>query len=176
MSNSTPPDKTVYRGRLITLGLETVELLNGRRVQLEIVRHPGGAVVVALSRARQVCLLHQHRHAAGGRIWELPAGTIDPGETPPQTAARELREEAGVAAAHWQDLGSILPSPGFCDEVLHLYLAQGIERVHTDHQHDELIDVHWVDFDEAVKMAHNGDIRDAKTLVGLFRAGRLLAG
>ena len=109
---------SIYRGRLIELGLETAVLPNGATIELEIVRHPGGAVVLALDEADRVCLLRQYRHVAGDWIWELPAGVIEVGEDPLETAQRELREEAGLVATQWRELGTMLPSPGFCSEEL----------------------------------------------------------
>ncbi|MDH3640165.1 MAG: NUDIX hydrolase [Gammaproteobacteria bacterium] len=165
-----PTPRPVYGGRLINLNLETVVLPGRQTVELEIVRHPGGAVVTAVNARSEVCLLKQHRYAVGGQIWELPAGTIDAGETPDQTAHRELREEAGVTAAEWIDLGAMFSTPGFCDEQLFLYLARGLKKVDTDHGVDEVIEVHWVPFAKALDMARDGTIRDAKTVVALFRA------
>ena len=166
--------RTIHRGRLISLALESVRLPNDRSVELEVVRHPGGAVVVAIDEERRVCLLRQHRHAVGEeRLWELPAGCIDPDDPSPlHTARRELQEEAGLEAARWSSLGSILPSPGFCDEVLHLYLATELTVVERNQQDDEIIEVHWMDFDQAVSMAAGGEIRDSKSVAGLFRAER----
>jgi len=164
----------IHQGRLIDFGVETMTLANGVQLELEIVRHPGGAVVVPVNSRHEVCLLSQYRYAAGGNIWELPAGAIDAGEVPIQTAKRELREEAGLTADKWQTLGDLLPSPGFCDEVLHLYLAEGLRTVPIEHKRDEIIEVHWVGFDRAVTMARQGEIRDAKTIIGLFRSSFLI--
>ena len=152
--------------------IETARLPNGRSLQLEVVKHPGGAVVVALNDASQVCLLRQYRHVADKTfIWELPAGCIDPDDTMPlDTAKRELREEAGIIAGQWSDLGAIRPSPGYCDEVLYLYLARELTLFDTRQQEDEVIEVHWLDFKQAVAMAAKGDISDAKSVAGLFRA------
>lgn len=173
---SRDSDKTLYHGRLISLALETTRLPNGHSVQLEVVRHPGGAVIAALNAAGQVCLLKQHRYAVGSdSLWELPAGCIDPEDASPlDTAKRELEEEAGVRAGRWTSLGSILPSPGFCDEILHLYLARELTLVDTRQQEDEIIEVHWLDFDRAVAMAADGEISDSKSVAALFRAGHRL--
>lgn len=170
------PSKLIYRGRVIELVLETVALPNGRRIEVEIVRHPGGAAVVALNSRGDVCLLRQYRHLAGRWIWEIPAGKLDGGEAPLTAAERELEEEAGLRAGVWTSLGSILSSPGVFDEVIHLFMAQDLTEVPTRREDNEIIEVHWVGLNEALIWAQNGQIRDAKTLVGLQRAyGRLQA-
>ncbi len=166
--------KEIYRGRLIDVGLETLQLPDGVHLELEIVRHPGGAVVLAANADNEVCLLRQFRHAVGDKIWELPAGTIDAGESPADTARRELQEEAGVRASVWRDLGSVWPTPGFCDEVLHLYLAQELEVTTARHNRDELIEIHWFPIETVLSMARSNEIRDAKTLAALFRGSAFL--
>jgi len=162
--------RSIYEGKVLRLGIESLTLPNGEPLELEVVRHPGGAAVVALDDADRVCLLRQYRHAAGGWLWELPAGKIDPGETPKTTARRELAEEAGLEAADWLKLGQCLTTPGFCDEVIHLYLARRLESVPTEHHAHELIEVHWLNFDTALNQVHDGTLRDAKTLLGLLLA------
>ncbi len=164
----------LYQGGVVDLGLETLQLPSGECISLEIVRHPGGAVVAAVNNDGMVCLLRQFRHAAGGWIWELPAGKIDNDEEPVRTAERELIEEGGVKANKWTGLGSILTSPGFCDEELFLFLAQDLEVGTAEPEAHELIEVHWKPFDKALKMSRDGEIRDAKTVVTLFRASTLL--
>ncbi len=170
MKKDDPGRKTIHRGRVVDLGVETVQLPDGRRLELEVVRHPGGAVALALDEKRRVCLIRQWRHAAGGWIWEAPAGKIDPGETGLSTAMRELREEAGLEARQWDALGEFLTTPGFCDEVIHLYLARGLTHVGQEVGEHECLEVHWVDWDEAMTWAGDGTIRDAKTLLALYRA------
>lgn len=165
--------RRIHRGRVVDLGIETVQRPDGRTLELEVVRHPGGAAVVALDARRNVCLVRQYRHAAGGWLWELPAGKIEPDEPPLATARRELAEEAGLRARHWRALGSVLSTPGFCDEVIHLYLARGLTTVATDHQEDELMEVHWLSYPEALRQALDGRLRDAKTIIGLLRARSL---
>lgn len=164
---------SLYRGRLVDLGLEPVALPGGATINLEIVRHPGGAVVLALDEEDRVCLLRQYRHAAGGWIWELPAGVIEAGEAPLATAKRELREEAGLEAAEWLLLGSTLPSPGFCSEELFLYRARGLTDFGARPDADEQIEVHFKPLDQVQSMAADGGIRDAKTIVALYRAAHL---
>jgi 8-oxo-dGTP pyrophosphatase MutT (NUDIX family) len=166
-----PENQTVhFRGRVITVTTDDVVLPNGHRAKLEVVHHPGGAAVVALDSKRHVCLLRQYRYVAGGWIWELPAGKLEPNEPPLETARRELVEEAGVSASHWNSLGTVLSSPGVFGEVLHLFQATGIEPSTAAHEHSEVIEVHWVPFEEAHEWALNGTIRDAKTIIGLVRA------
>jgi ADP-ribose pyrophosphatase len=167
MGNSV---KSIYRGRIIDLGLERVRLPNGRETELEIVRHPGGAAVVAVDQDTQVCLLHQYRHAANGWLLELPAGKRDEGEDPASTARRELAEEAGVGATGWESLGDMLSSPGVLAETIHLFLATDLHAAEQRLGRDELLEVRWVPFDLALTWASSGRIRDAKTLVGLYRA------
>ncbi len=169
--------REIYSGRLIRLNRETVALPNGTDVELDIVHHPGGAVVVALDDEDNVCMLRQFRHAAGGVIWELPAGCIDPGDAEPlATARRELEEEAGLVARDWRELGSIFTTPGFCDEVLYLFLARGLRETRTDHDDDELIEVHWLRFPDALRMVMDNEIRDAKSVSGLLKARAFVNG
>ncbi|MEJ2389733.1 MAG: NUDIX hydrolase [Chromatiaceae bacterium] len=166
--------RQVFRGKVLDVALETVELPNGRTAELEIIRHPGGAAAVALDTEGRVCLLHQFRHAADGWLWELPAGKIDPGEEPSATARRELAEEAGVEAADWMDLGRLNSSPGVFTEVIYLYLARELRPARQEHDVHEVIEIHWVPFQQALDWCMDGAITDAKTLIGLFRAARLL--
>jgi 8-oxo-dGTP pyrophosphatase MutT (NUDIX family) len=174
MSNLSTRRRQVFRGKILDVGVETVELPNGETAELEIIRHPGGAAAVAVDEARRVCLLRQFRHAAGGWLWELPAGKIDPGEEPFGTAGRELAEEAGVEAGDWSDLGRLNSSPGVFTEVIYLYLARGLRPVEREHEAHEVIEVHWVPFDRALDWCFDGTITDAKTLIGLFRATRVV--
>jgi 8-oxo-dGTP pyrophosphatase MutT (NUDIX family) len=172
----TDPVRSLYRGRIVHLGLETVVLPGGRSIELEIVRHPGGAAVAAVDEKDRVCLVHQYRHAGGGWMWELPAGKIDNQEDPKSTARRELREEGGVEAQRWRSLGRMHSSPGVFDEVIHLFLAQGLTHTGQGLEEDEVLEVHWLDLNQALQWAVSGEITDAKTVVGLFRAAASLGG
>jgi 8-oxo-dGTP pyrophosphatase MutT (NUDIX family) len=168
--------ESIFEGRVIDVGRETVELPNGRQVELEIVRHPGGAAVAAVDDQMRVCLLRQFRHAGGGWLWELPAGKLDPGETPLATATRELAEEAGVTAEDWTDLGYLHSSPGVFTEVIYLWLARALEvGAHTQGE-DELIEIHWLPLNQVMDWCNEGTITDAKTLVGLYRASAQIKG
>jgi len=163
-----------YQGRVISLSVDEVVLPNGRQTALEVVHHPGGAAVVALNDLSQMCLLRQYRYVAGGWIWELPAGKLEPSEPPEATARRELTEEAGVVATHWVSLGSLLSSPGVFSEVIHLYLAQGLSAARAQLEDSEVLEVHWVSFRQACDMALSGELRDAKTIIGVLRAAHRL--
>jgi len=165
----------VYRGRIVSLDVAEAEFPNGRTATIEIVRHPGGAAVVAIDRDQRVCLLRQYRPVFDDWLWELPAGKLDSGEGPESTARRELAEEAGIRAAHWQSLGRSLPSPGVFGEILHLYLARELSAVSAAPEEHELFEVHWLAMDDAVQQAVDGGIIDAKTIIGLFRAQAFLA-
>jgi ADP-ribose pyrophosphatase len=162
--------KLVYSGKIISLETATVDLPNGQRMDLEIVRHPGGAAVVAINDKDQVCLLRQYRPALGAWLWELPAGKIDHGEPPLETAHRELAEEAGVQASEWHDLGSVISSPGVFTEEVFLYLAKDLRHVGEDKEDHEVFETHWINFDDAVQKALSGEITDGKTVAALLRA------
>jgi len=164
----------VYQGRIIQLGIESITMPNGISVELEIVRHPGGAAIVALDSDNRVCLLRQFRHAAGGWIWELPAGKLEPGEPAEITAARELVEEAGLQAARWESLGRLIATPGFCDEIIHLYLARDLTEVQSRPEEHELFEIHRIPLDTAVAQVYDGTIYDAKTMLGLTLAAHHL--
>jgi 8-oxo-dGTP pyrophosphatase MutT (NUDIX family) len=167
--------RVIYTGKIIRLTLDTVKLPNGSTAELEIMHHPGGAAVVALDAEGRVCLLRQYRHAAGGWLWELPAGKLDNREAPLLCAQRELEEEAGMRAADWQSLGKIVSSPGVFTEVIHLHLARELTAVPLRPEEHEVIEVHWLPWAEALRMAQAGEIEDAKTLAGLLRAQQWVA-
>ena len=166
--------QTVFAGRVIQVNVERVRLPNDAVADLEIVHHPGGAAVVAVDDQKRVCLLRQYRHAANGWVWELPAGKIDNREPPLETAQRELEEEAGVAAAEWRSLGDYLSSPGVFTEVIHLFLATGLKALRIRPEAHEVFEVHWRPLAVVASMARDGELRDGKSLVGIFRAAALL--
>jgi len=162
--------RTVFQGRVILVNVETVRLPNGHVTDLEIIHHPGGAAVVAVAADRQVCLIRQFRHAVGGWLWELPAGKLEPNEPPLATARRELTEETGISAQEWTSLGPYVSSPGVFTEIVHLFMAQDLQPGKMHLEASELIEVHWLDLQEACARALNGEISDGKTALGLLRA------
>lgn len=157
----------IHAGKVVDLGIEATVLPDGQALSLEIVRHPGGAAVVALDKQERLCLLRQYRHAAGGWIWELPAGKREHGEDPLITAQRELEEEAGLRAGSWQKLGAAITTPGFCDEVIHLYQARMLTNVPPRPERHELIECHWIPFAQAREWVCNGTLTDAKSIIGI---------
>jgi ADP-ribose pyrophosphatase len=166
--------KTVYPGRTVHLDLERVELPNGATHEFEIVHHPGAACVVPFVTRDDVLLLRQFRHAAGRWLVEAPAGKLDPGEPPESCARRELEEETGHVAGRLTSLGFIHVSPGFCDEVIHLFAAEDLAPGRACVEESECLELLRVPFAEALDMAHDGRITDAKTIAALARAARRL--
>ena len=167
--------RNVFKGRVLTLNLEQVQLPNGRVAELEIAHHPGGAAIVALDADGRICLLHQFRHAAGGWLDELPAGKLDGGEPPLECAVRELEEEAGMKAGRWDKLGEYFSSPGVLTEVIHIFLARDLVAVGASPEEHEVFEARWVPLRDAAARAARGEIRDGKSLVGIFWASSALA-
>jgi len=159
--------KRIYTGIVVNLNVDTVTLPNGLTVDLEVVRHPGAAAVVPLKDDGTVVLIRQFRHAAGGFIYEIPAGKLSPGEEPVACAARELEEEIGYRAGSFELLSSIFTAPGFTDEVIHVYKATGLTKGLQHLERDEVLEIIEMPLSEAIAMIQSGAIRDAKTMVGL---------
>jgi ADP-ribose pyrophosphatase len=159
--------RNIFTGKVLTLNIDTVTLPNGVTIDLEIVRHPGAAAVVPLKDNETIVLIKQFRHAAGGYIFEIPAGKLHPGEDPRNCAARELEEEVGYRAGRLELLSSIFTAPGFTDEVIHIYQASELIRGRQNLDRDEVLEVVEVSLREAIEMMRVGKIRDAKTMVGL---------
>jgi len=165
------PNTIIHKGRLIELHKEEVPLRDGGHTYFDIVKHPGGAVVLAINESDEICLLKQWRHAVNMMVWEVPAGCLEPNEPPLNTAKRELEEEAGVNADKWRDLGTIVPSPGFSNEVLYLFEAKEL-RIGTQNLDDaEQLEVHWLPRPTIKEMIDKNQILDAKTLSILAKSG-----
>ncbi len=159
--------KTIFKGKVVTLNLETVTLPNGATVELEVVRHPGAAAIVPMKDEQTVILIRQFRLAAGGFIYEIPAGKLFPGEDPQLCAERELEEEIGYRAGTIERLETFLTAPGFTDEVMHLFKATALTKTAQKLDHDEVLEVVEMSLEKALAHVRDGTIRDAKTIVGL---------
>ena len=161
-----------YRGRIIAVDRETIRMPNDRVVDLEVIHHPGAAAVVALLEHErddpQVLLIHQYRHAAGGMIWEIPAGVLEPGEPPEACAHRELAEETGATAQTMTHLTSVLTTPGFTDERIHLFLATGIAPGEARPAADELLRVEARPLSTVLTMIREGEIQDGKSIAAIL--------
>jgi ADP-ribose pyrophosphatase len=165
----------VYRGRIIDLYVDEVEYPGGNRGVREVARHPGGAAVVPLTNDGQVLLVDQLRYPLDRHILELPAGKLSPGEDPAHCAARELEEETGWIPGVLTKLCAFHTTPGFCDELLHVYLGRNLERAPGGHKREEgefTMSVRAVPFPEALQMITSGEITDAKTIIGLMIAAQ----
>ena len=168
--------KTIYDGRIVALATETIILPDGKEVMREVIRHPGVAAMVPMISPGEVVMIRQFRHCAGKVLWEIPAGTLEPGEEPIDCAGRELMEETGYRAGELKSMGGFFPTPGICTEFLHLFLATGLEPCETHLDADEQITVHTVPLEEALRKIDTGEIVDAKTIVGLLKLGRMEPG
>lgn len=160
----------VRRGRVFDVTVETVTLPNGNRLDMDIIRHPGAAAIIAVDEREQILMLEQYRYAAGGTLWEIPAGTLEDNEDPLNCAQRELGEEAGCRAADWLMLGTIVPVPGYSDEKIHIYLARGLTEARQHLDPDEIIQVRRLPLNLVLQMVVKGEIKDAKTMAGLMLA------
>ena len=162
-----------YSGLRINVDVDSVRFPDGSTGTLEMVRHPGAAAVVPLldsprTADPRVILIRQYRYAALDYLWEIPAGTLEPGELPEVCARRELREEAGVDAGRLERLTSVFTTPGFTDELIHLYLARDLTRVAAAPERDEFLEVTELRWSEVGAMIRRGEIRDTKTLTALM--------
>lgn len=174
--------RRVYTGKVISLDVDVVRFPDGSVGELEMIRHPGASAIVPfLSDPRgddpQVLLIRQYRYAADGYLLEIPAGRLDNGEDPADCARRELKEETGCSAEAVDYLFTMYTTPGFTDERIHLFMATGLVAGETKHEADEFLAVEPMLLSQALELIETGEIKDAKTALGLlfaagFRAGR----
>jgi ADP-ribose pyrophosphatase len=170
------PRELKFHGRKIEAGTETYQMPDGRLVERDLVLHPGAVAILPLVDADHVCLLHNHRFIVGETLWEIPAGTLEPGEAPDDAAVRELAEETGYRAARWRKLTAFYPSPGILSERTHLYMAQELTPGPLHLEAGEQLTPHVVAWSEALAWVLDGRIHDAKTLVALLWWDRLRTG
>ncbi len=166
----------IYPGKIIRVETWQVALPNGGTALREIVRHNGASAIVPVDGAGMVTMVRQHRVAIDKCTWEIPAGKLDsPNEDPFDAAKRELEEETGLQAEHWQKLTSMYTTPGFCNERITIYLATGLSQHPAHPDEDEFLRIKKIPLDDAIAQCVSGEIQDGKTLVGLLLARQALA-
>lgn len=162
-----------WSGGRIRVRVDEVERADGHRTRREIVEHPGAAAVLAWDGAR-LAMVRQWRHATGRQLLEIPAGTLEADERPQETARRELAEEVGLAAASWVEGPRFYTAPGFCTELMHLYLATDLADASADADDDEVLEASWMTLADALAAIDGGRIVDAKTIIGVTWLARRL--
>ena len=172
MTEKTLASREVYRGRIIRVREDTVLLPNGKEGRREVVEHPGGVGILALD-GDDVLLVRQYRYALDRELIEIPAGKLEKGEDPLEAAKRELGEEAGLAAAEYRDLGYIIPTCGYCSEIIYLYAAKGLSPVGQHLDADEFLSVFTLPLDKAAEMVLSGEITDSKTVAAVLKVKAL---
>jgi ADP-ribose pyrophosphatase len=168
MSEVTLKTRSVYRGRLLKVRVDTVKLPNGRKTTREIVEHPGAVAIIPLLENGKLLLVKQYRNAARRRLIEIPAGTLEVGEAPLPCARRELIEETGYAARRFTKLFSCYLAPGYSTEKIHFFLASKLVPTEAKQADDEAIIVQPMGLHEALKAIEQGKIQDAKTISALY--------
>ena len=164
LTEKTLSSKTIFEGRVIALKLEEVELPNGGKSTREIVKHPGAVAVIAINDEGKLVLVRQFRKPMERTIYEIPAGKLDPGEAPEACALRELEEETGYRCEAIEHVVSFYTSPGFSDELLHIYFTDTLIRGEQHLDEDEFLEIYEVDLDEALQLLKDQNIYDAKTV------------
>ena len=167
--------KHVYKGKIIEVFVDTLKI-GGRSAIREVVRHPQGVVILAVLEDGRIPFVRQHRYPIGQPLLELPAGKVDPGEDPASSARRELEKETGYRPSSLEHVLSFYPTPGFCDELLHLFYTEHLKRTATNPEFDEELELELYTRDETMDLCARGEIRDGKTLLALLwlRCGRML--
>jgi len=159
--------RRIYEGKIINLRVDDVELANGQRARIEVVEHGGGVAIIASPSEGKVVLVRQYRHSTGRAVWEVPAGKIDRGEDPAACAMRELEEETGYRCERVRKLWTFFTSPGFCNELLHLFVAENLTPGVSRPEHDEVLEVKELDVTAACAMIERDELPDAKTQIAL---------
>ena len=166
--------ETVYEGMIVSVRKDIAELQNGNTAGREVVVHPGGVGIVAVTNENKVLMVRQYRYPMEEELLEIPAGKLDGGEDPLLCAKRELSEETGYTAAKYIDIGPIYPSPGFCREILFLYLARDLQQGDMHLDENELLSVEQIDIDELVNKIMSNELKDAKSIIGVMKAKKYL--
>lgn len=159
----------LFRGRIVSLRLDEAELPNGAHAKREVVEHNGGVAILALTDADEILMVEQYRYPYSEVVLEIPAGKRDGDEEPLVCGKRELKEETGASAREYRFLGELYPTPGYCGEIIYMYLATGLSYGETDPDEDEFLHLKKVPFWDAVDMILNGTIKDAKTQTAILK-------
>ena len=170
----TVKTETVFKGHIIDVRVDTVEFPNGKQAYRDIVDHPGGVGVLAITDDNKILIVKQFRKPIEKAIYEIPAGKLDRGEEPLKCGIRELEEETGYKAKEFISLGYMYPTPGFANEVTHLYMAKGLYKGVAHPDEDEYLDIEAFGFDEMHDMIMKNEINDAKTVMAFFKGTELL--
>lgn len=167
LTEKTLHSREIFAGRIVHLRVDTVELPDGQQSTREVVEHAGAVAVVALDEADNIILVKQYRKPIERVLMEIPAGTLEEGEDPLECARRELAEETGYNALHWEKILSYYSTPGFTDELLHVYLATGLTGGTPNPDNDEFVEMVRLPLTEAYKLIFSGQIADGKSIIGI---------
>ena len=170
LTETTLSSRQIYKGRVVHLFEDIVKLENGKQSFREVVKHPGGVCVLAITDDNKVVMVRQFRYAQKATLLEIPAGKLEPDEDPKLCGIRELEEETGYKADSFEFFGKVVPTPAYVGEVIHIYIARGLKKAVQNLDDNEFLEVLEIPFEEAVRMALDGEIPDAKTQVALFKA------
>ena len=170
----TLSSKRVFDGKIVNVRWDSVELVNGKTSYREVVEHAGGVVILAVDEKNRAYMVRQFRYPIGRAMLEVPAGKLEKGEDPLEGAIRELREETGLTAEKIIYFGGTYPSPGFCDEQLHIYLALGLTQGEACPDEDEFLNLEVIDLDELAAMIMRGELQDGKSINAIFMAREYL--
>ena len=160
----------IYQGKIIDLSVETVTLPNGVTAELEIIAHPGASAVVPLKDNQTVVMIRQYRHAVGRYIYEIPAGKLHVGEDPRDCAMREVEEEIGYKVGNLEPLLSFFTTPGFTDEIIHIFLGKNLTLGNQELGEDEVLEIIEMPLTKTIELINEGSIKDGKTIIGLQAA------
>lgn len=166
----------LYRGKIVNLRVDNAELPDGTTALREVIEHPGGVCVSALTEKEELLFVEQFRYPYMETVLELPAGKLEYGEDPFEAGKRELLEETGAAAKNYRDLGKLYPTPGYCGEIIHMYLAENLTFSEQHLDEDEFLEVRRIPLEEAFQMVMRNEIRDSKTQVGILKTYQLVKG
>ena len=157
----------VYKGKILSLRKDDVILPNGQQAIREVVEHTGGSAIYCEIDGK-ILLVKQYRYPYEKEIWEIPAGKVNPGESPEQTAVRELEEEGGIIAERVEKMFDVYPTPAYTSEIIRIYRAVGLTKSKQRLDDDEFLDSQWIDKEQVVKMIYDGEINDSKTIIAVL--------